>query len=596
MKIVAIPAAIALGAIGAIAAERIHLPLLLGFAAGALAASLAVLALPSVPTRRATVVLLGVGGLGALRHASYASANRSVLLAVWAIATLVALVLVDRADAESIPPLDGGTPLPPLAARGDARVGADRGGGDRRGGGVRADGDRPARPPRLAGPGAERRRRDRRTVVAAIDSDELDMTSRPRLSDKVVFTVDSRARRLLARRDVRPLGRKRVDALVPSAAARSGGTPRTRCRSPRRPTTTGAQVGDELRQTFHIEAAFSDVIFAAPSPRVVETDKFLLGRPDGTAVVAGGLTNAFGRGSVYTVVSRHLATTAELLRAANRLPVPAAIAEQYAAVPEVASERVRALAREITANQPTTYDKILAIEAWLGSNTRYSLDAPLSPPGVDVVDDFLFRSRVGWCEQIASSLVVLARSAGIPARVATGFVPGQRDALTGRFVVRERDAHAWAEIFFPGIGWQGFDPTASVPLAGDAATGGSWLTNLRQHALPLALAAAALVLGLVYLPLVAQPLPAPPGAARVVGRAHACPARARRPPGGPGTRTVRDAPRVRARARRATRRARARRRRRGRRRGRVLARGRVRRSASRGRGGANLAPTVKGIL
>ena len=59
----------------------------------------------------------------------------------------------------------------------------------------------------------------------------------------------------------------------------------------------------------------------------------------------------------------------------------------------------------------------------------------------------------------------------------TGFVPGQRDALTGQFVVRERDAHAWAEIYFPGVGWQGFDPTASVPLAGDATPSGSWLSD-----------------------------------------------------------------------------------------------------------------------
>jgi len=104
-----------------------------------------------------------------------------------------------------------------------------------------------------------------------------------------------------------------------------------------------------------------------------------------------------------------------------------------------------------------------------------------------VVDDFLFRSRVGWCEQIASSLVVMARSIGIPARLVTGFVPGSRDALTGRFVVRERDAHAWAEIYFPGIGWQGFDPTASVPLAGDVKSPGSWLGEARRNAVPLAI-------------------------------------------------------------------------------------------------------------
>ena len=73
---------------------------------------------------------------------------------------------------------------------------------------------------------------------------------------------------------------------------------------------------------------------------------------------------------------------------------------------------------------------------------------------------------------------MLARSAGIPARLVTGFAPGTADALTGRFVVREHDAHAWAEIYFPGIGWQGFDPTAPVPLAGDATSGGgSWLAD-----------------------------------------------------------------------------------------------------------------------
>ncbi len=106
----------------------------------------------------------------------------------------------------------------------------------------------------------------------------------------------------------------------------------------------------------------------------------------------------------------------------------------------------------------------------------------------------MFQSRLGWCEQIASSLVVLARSVGIPARLVTGFAPGARDALTGRFVVREKDAHAWAEIYFPGIGWQGFDPTASVPLSGDASSGGSWLSSARNHAVPLAILAVLLVL------------------------------------------------------------------------------------------------------
>ena len=77
---------------------------------------------------------------------------------------------------------------------------------------------------------------------------------------------------------------------------------------------------------------------------------------------------------------------------------------------------------------------------------------------------------------------MLARSVGIPARLATGFVPGEKDGLSGRFVVRERDAHVWTEVYFPGVGWQGFDPTASVPLAGEAGAARSWMENAwRTH-------------------------------------------------------------------------------------------------------------------
>jgi len=95
-RAVAVPTAVALGAVGAIAASRARLPLPLGAAAGAAAALLGVFALPSLPTRRVVLVLLGLGGLGALRHASYASDNTGVLLVVWAVATLVALLLVAR--------------------------------------------------------------------------------------------------------------------------------------------------------------------------------------------------------------------------------------------------------------------------------------------------------------------------------------------------------------------------------------------------------------------------------------------------------------------------------------------------------------------
>jgi hypothetical protein len=192
--------------------------------------------------------------------------------------------------------------------------------------------------------------------------------------------------------------------------------------------------------------------------------------------------------------------TSASLRAADRVAVPQAVLNQYAQTPTITTDRVRALAQQITAGAATTYDKMLLIEQWLGAHTKYSLSAPTAPRGVDVVDDFLFRSRLGWCEQIASSFVVLARSVGVPARLVTGFVPGEHDALTGRFVVRERDAHAWTEVYFGGIGWQGFDPTAHVPLGGEVHSSGSWLQWARSHAVELGIAGALVVLSATFAP------------------------------------------------------------------------------------------------
>jgi transglutaminase-like putative cysteine protease len=174
-----------------------------------------------------------------------------------------------------------------------------------------------------------------------------------------------------------------------------------------------------------------------------------------------------GEGSSYRVVSRVPDATAATLRAADSQPVPSSISGLYAQSP-IATHRVRLLAKRVTRDAPTTYDKVRALESWMGANVQYSLNAPVARQGKDVVDDFLFNVRKGWCEQISSSLVVMLRVLGIPAREATGFVPGESSRLTDEWVVRAKDAHAWAEVYFPGVGWQAFDPTAHVALAGDA--------------------------------------------------------------------------------------------------------------------------------
>jgi len=503
-RIVAIPAAVALGSVGGIAAEHANFPWVVGALAGAVAAVLGVLALPSIPTRRVTVVLLGLGGLAALRHASFAGIDRSWLLVIWAAATMFTLVLLDRAEAESVPALAGGAALPNRLGE-TVRVGALIA--------VVVAVAAVALVPTVTNhlgrhvwPGLEPSDSDIGASPSSLRPDPtLDLTTRPRLSDAIVFTVDAGRSDFWRGETFDVYNPKGVDDSGASSWSSSfdqPGTPRSRIVVPDESGNVqiapelyddGARNGQEFRQTFYVQAGFSGVVFAAPSARVVQTDKLLREEPDGTVQVAGRFDAGFGKGAVYTVYSRSLPVTEATLRAADAAAVPEAISTQYASVPSTTT-RVIALARQITAGAPTTYDKVRAIEGWLGANTKYSLNAPLSPSGVDVVDDFLFHTRLGWCEQIASSLVVLARSVGIPARLVTGFVPGSRDSLTGRFVVREKDAHAWAEIYFPGIGWQGFDPTAAVPLAGDAKPGGSWLADARHNAIPFAVAAAVLVI------------------------------------------------------------------------------------------------------
>ena len=490
-RAVGVATAVSLGAVGALAGPRLGIAPLAGGALAGVAGLLAVLALPSLSTRRVTVLVLGIGALGALRHAALPS-NDGELVVVWAVATLIAFVLIDRAEAEAAPGLVG---APMLAARlpEATRVGVAIAAVvavvavsvvptlTRELGRYQWLGDLPTFADADNAPASLRASR------------QLDMTSRPRLSDRVVFTVeaprpdfwrgelyDQWDGRTWSRSDQSVVALRREGARVDFFVD---------------PDDDGALYGAPTRQTFHVETRFSDIVFGAPTAVAIETEKLIVGRPDGTAGVVGG----FGHGAVYTVTSRSMLPTADDLRGAHAEPVPERVLARYAQ-PPTTTERVRALAERITVGAPTTYDRIRAIERWLGANTRYSLDAPLSPAGVDVVDHFLFESRLGWCEQVASSMVVLARSVGIPARLATGFVPGERDGLGGRFVVRERDAHAWAEVYFPGVGWQGFDPTASVPLAGDADPSGSWLDGARRNIPEFVLGLAAVVAGVSAAP------------------------------------------------------------------------------------------------
>jgi transglutaminase-like putative cysteine protease len=136
---------------------------------------------------------------------------------------------------------------------------------------------------------------------------------------------------------------------------------------------------------------------------------------------------------------------------------------RYLQLPDSLPQRVSTLARDLTATQLTPYDQALAIQEYLRREMHYQATVDFPPSDQDVVDYFLFDSKTGFCDYYASAMVVLARAAGIPARYAMGYAPGIFEPAQGRFLVRQSDAHAWPELYFPGVGWLEFEPTAAIP-------------------------------------------------------------------------------------------------------------------------------------
>jgi protein-glutamine gamma-glutamyltransferase len=123
--------------------------------------------------------------------------------------------------------------------------------------------------------------------------------------------------------------------------------------------------------------------------------------------------------------------------------------------------RALALARSLRARTPTDEALVQAVLEFLRTG-GFSYSVTPERLGPDPVDDFLFRTREGFCGHYASAFVTLMRDAGLPARVVTGYLGGEWNPIGGYFLVRQSDAHAWAEVWLSGRGWTRVDPTAVV--------------------------------------------------------------------------------------------------------------------------------------
>lgn len=143
---------------------------------------------------------------------------------------------------------------------------------------------------------------------------------------------------------------------------------------------------------------------------------------------------------------------------------------RYLELPDDLPERVFKLVLEITAGQQSSYGKIKALEGYLRRHYSYTTDIPLTPEDRDFVDFFLFDLQEGYCTYFATALSVMGRAAGIPTRYVSGFVIPAEPAANGRYYIAGTDAHAWVEVYLPGLGWLPFEATpgyttdASLPF------------------------------------------------------------------------------------------------------------------------------------
>ncbi len=141
-------------------------------------------------------------------------------------------------------------------------------------------------------------------------------------------------------------------------------------------------------------------------------------------------------------------------------PYYATVQGTYTQLPDMVEENVYALARSLTANETNDFDRAMAICRYLQSAYPYTLNQNEPPSTRDFVSWFLLTERQGYCTSFASALAVMARAVNLPSRYVEGYVAEPDD--DGIAHVTQLNAHAWAEVYFPGFGWLPFDPTPGI--------------------------------------------------------------------------------------------------------------------------------------
>ena len=220
--------------------------------------------------------------------------------------------------------------------------------------------------------------------------------------------------------------------------------------------STRPAIGRTLRYEVQLSAIASDTLFFAGTPQTVTVNLRVLRRGAGGSIHVPRLLVTGLRYAVYAVLEDD-----RLGRPAEPEPLSDAARRELLLVPNP-DTRVGFLAREMAQGAVTHEEEARAIERHLRQDYRYTLELP-EREEADPISHFLFVRRKGHCEYFASAMAVMLRTMGIPSRVATGFLSGVYNPVTGWQVVRASDAHSWVEAWIEGKGWVTFDPTPPDP-------------------------------------------------------------------------------------------------------------------------------------
>ena len=244
----------------------------------------------------------------------------------------------------------------------------------------------------------------------------------------------------------------------------------------------GADVRTVVTFTFFPHETISN-IYTAPEPlwTNLPTQAFMEINRDGTVNLSALMSKGFIRpGEQYIVRSAIDTVTVKDLKDAGSV-YPAWVTDDYLQLPGNITPRTKELAKNIAFGIDNPYDIVNAVTQYLRSNIQYDLSIGKPPSNQERIDWFLFDNKKGFCNYYASAEVILLRSLGIPARMAVGFSQGEvevnptpqlpagssqdisheQTSNTSTYIVRQKDAHAWPEVFFPDIGWIIFEPTVS---------------------------------------------------------------------------------------------------------------------------------------